>query len=140
MIWADDTACRKASALIGRAIERRSDHQKQEDATHRGVSASAFEELNGALVLFGGGSGRERPQVPPLAGAGILLPGVKPVSATRQLSDHDRYARESSKLRTVVSKGPVPGHQDLQTGTAHQRQVRSSSLPGSGRPRSGSAD
>jgi hypothetical protein len=66
----------------------------------------SFEELNRPFVLLGCRTGSEGPQIPPLAGARILLARVEAVSAARELSDHvvllsGRFAGS----RTIVATG-----------------------------------
>jgi hypothetical protein len=48
----------------------------------------SLKELHCALVLSRLLDRRERSQVPPLAGLGILLPRVQPVLARLQFADH----------------------------------------------------
>ena len=52
------------------------------------LSAAALEELDRALVLFGGGPGLERPEVAALAGLRVFLAGVEAVFAGLEFADH----------------------------------------------------
>jgi len=64
--------------------------------------------VSGGNVPLGGGTGGERAQVPSLPGLGILLPGIEPVLAGRELANH-----EPSTLRSAQTRGD-PKHQQHQ--------------------------
>jgi hypothetical protein len=53
-----------------------------------GRSATLLEVLHRSLMLRGRSAGLERAQVPPLAGARILLPGVEPILTAGQFPNH----------------------------------------------------
>ena len=57
--------------------------------------ASALEELDRALVLFGGRERLESAQVPAPAGLAVLLSGVEPVLPRFELTDHQESYAES---------------------------------------------
>src|SRR5262249_18026004 len=58
-----------------------------------------------ALVLLRGGAARERAEIAPPAGLGVLLTRIQPVLAGRELANHER--RLLMVLDVVVSQNPV---------------------------------
>src|SRR5215510_14997196 len=66
-------------------------------------SAGAFEELDIALVLERGGLRGERAEIAPLAGLGIDLARVEPVTAVLELPDHG-FAFPSSESIIAFKK------------------------------------
>lgn len=51
-------------------------------------SPAALEELHGPLVLPGGGEGRERSKIPPLACSRVFLARVQTVFTAGEFPDH----------------------------------------------------
>ena len=69
--------------------------------------SAPFEELDGALVLFGGGSAAEGAEVTSSSGARINFPGVQPVLIGLELSDHALFPAVRLLPVHRYTKGPA---------------------------------